>query len=152
MALIFQASKLPSSSQLLGVWVGRCIHKTDPYQQWPAFFQFKRLKTSTQETFSQSHTWFNEQTNKYDTYTEEDLAKDENCKKWQELEQWNPVKYNNGSLTNFYQYPNSKAWRHTRLYRDGVREHIVVAYSLDGEKADWPASYCFFNIRLNEKP
>jgi hypothetical protein len=69
------------------------------------------------------------------------------------MEQWNPTSYKNGSLTNFYQYPNSKAWRQTRLYDDGVREHIVLAYSLGKEKADWPESYCFFNVRLapNEK-
>ena len=150
MDVIFRASTFPAQSKLVGTWVGRCIHKTDPYRHWPAFFQFKNIKKSNR-TFSQSHTWFNEQTDKYDTYTEQDLNQDNQCKKWLENEQWNPVSYQNGSLSNYYQYPNSKAWRQTRLYQDGIREHIVLAYSLGPESVEGPASYCFFNIRLKEK-
>lgn len=141
--VIFRASKTPTASKLLGTWVGRCIHRADPYQHWPAFFQIRKTTD-----FSQSHTWFNKQTDEYDSYSLEDLEKDPLCKKWLENEQWNPMKYENGSLVNSYQYPNAKVWRAIRLYQDGNREHIILAYSLGDMTSDYPASFCFFNVKL----
>lgn len=153
MEVIFRASQTPQAEKLVGTWVGRCIHQADPHRLWPAFFQFKPLKNEAKGfvRYSQSHTWFNQQTEKFDAYTLEDVAQDPECQKWLNHEQWNPVFYEEGSLVNTFQYPNSKAVRATRLYRDGNREHIVIAYSQGKKLSDFPASFCFFNVRLENK-
>lgn len=150
MEAIFRASKTPEAEKMLGFWVGRCIHQADPLREWPAFFKFGKIeKTSVGfGQYSQSHTWFNEQTDKYDSYTTQQLLKDPQCKKWLDSEQWHPVFYQNGSLVNEYQYPNAKVSRATRLYFDGIREHIIVAYGLGNDPGEFPASFCYFNVRL----
>ena len=153
MEAIFRASQTPQAEKLIGTWLGRCIHQADPTRLWPAFFQFKRLESREQSfgRYSQSHTWFNQQTEKYDTYTLQDLDKDPQIQLWLKNEQWNPVFYEEGSLVNNFQYPNSRVTRATRLYRDGVSEHIVIAYSQGSKVSDFPASFCFFNVRLETK-
>jgi len=150
MEVIFRASKTPVADKILGTWVGRCIHYADPHQLWPAFFKFRRLQgTKGFCEYSQSHTWFNEQTDKYDKYTSEDINQDTQCKKWLANEQWNAVFYEEGSLANYYQYPGARVKRSTRLYRDGIHEHIVIAYSREDQAAEYPASYCFFNLKID---
>lgn len=150
MEVIFRASKTPVAEKILGTWVGRCIHYADPYRLWPAFFRFKRLSGTKGFTeYSQSHTWFNEQTDKYDHYSLKDVAEDAQCKKWIENEQWRSVFYEEGSLVNTYQYPGYLVRRETRLYQDGIHQHIVVAYSRGDKPADYPASYCFFNTKID---
>lgn len=150
MEVIFRASQTPKAESLIGTWVGRCVHQLDPHRLWPAFFQFKKLENREAGfvSYSQSHTWFNEQTEKYDSYTMKDLTEDSQCQKWLSQEQWNKVFYEEGSLVNTFQYPNSVAVRATRFYRDGIREHIVVAYSRGSKLSDLPASFCFFNLRI----
>lgn len=153
MEVIFRASQTPQAENLIGTWVGRCVHQADPQRLWPAFFRFKRLKSQKKGfgSYSQSHTWFNEQTEKYDTYTLTDISQDPKCQQWLENEQWSEIFYENGSLVNTFQYPNSTVLRATRLYRDGNREHIVVAYSQGPKLNDFPASFCFFNVKLENK-
>ena len=153
MEVIFRASQTPQAEKLIGTWVGRCVHHADPQRLWPAFFQFKRLESEEKPfgRYSQSHTWFNQQTDKYDTYTLQDLEKDPQTQLWLKNEKWNPVFYEDGSLVNTFQYPNTTVTRATRLYRDGVREHIVVAYSQGSKVSEFPASFCFFNVRLENK-
>jgi len=153
MEAIYRASQTPQAEKLIGTWVGRCIHQVDPHRLWPAFFQFKRLEDNGKSfgRYSQSHTWFNQQTDKYDAYTEKDLAQDSQCQLWLKNEQWRPVFYEEGSLVNTFQYPNSTVTRATRIYRDGVQEHIIVAYSQGSKTSTFPASFCFFNIRLESK-
>ncbi|MFM8269285.1 MAG: hypothetical protein ACKN9V_03775 [Pseudomonadota bacterium] len=153
MEVIFRASETPQAEKLIGTWVGRCVHHADPYRLWPAFFQFKRLENKGKGfgSYSQSHTWFNEQTEKYDNYSMADLDQDPQCQQWLGHEPWNAVFYEEGSLVNTHQYPNTVAVRATRLYRDGNREHIVIAYSQGSKLSDFPASFCFFNVRLENK-
>jgi len=150
MEAIFRASHTPKPEKILGFWVGRCIHQADPLREWPAFFKFGRVKKKSAgfDQYTQSHTWFNEQTEKYDSYNVQQLLDDSQCKKWLETEQWQPVYYQDSSLVNEYQYPNSKVSRATRLYFDGIREHIILAYGLGNHPGEFPASFCYFNVRL----
>ena len=150
MEVIFRASQTPSAEKILGFWVGRCIHRADPLREWPAFFEFGRLEDSSVHwgRYTQSHTWFNEQTTKYDSYSVDDLLKDSQCKKWLDNEQWKPVAYQDGSLVNEYTYPNASVVRASRLYNDGIREHIVLAYSKQNQSSVFPESFCYFNVRL----
>jgi len=150
MEAIFRSSQTPKAEKLVGTWVGRCVHQVDPLRLWPAFFQFRKLDNGGKgfDLYSQSHTWFNQQTEKYDQYTMKEFSTDPQVQRWLDQEQWTQVFYENGSLVNHFQFPNSTAVRATRLYKDGVGEHIVIAYSQGQKLSDFPASYCFFNVRL----
>lgn len=150
MEVIFRASSAPKASQLVGTWLGRCVHYSDPYTLWPAFYQMRPLSSrNKKQSLSQSHTWFNTQTNQYDSYTLDQLQKDPDCKIWLEKEQWDPIRYHDSSWVNTYQFPHLKMQRATRLYKDGLREHIVLAYSIANKPGEYPSSYCFFNVKLD---
>jgi len=150
--VIFRASKTPQASNLVGIWLGRCAHQADPQRLWPAFFEFKQNSQNKGfSQYSQSHTWFNEQTDKYDSYTQKDIAKDPSCKTWLENEQWNPIYYEDFSLVNKFHFPNRTVKRSSRIYHDGISEHIIVAYSDLNSQNIYPASFCFFNVRVPEE-
>lgn len=149
--VIFRASKPPQASKHLGVWLGRCVHQADPQRLWPAFYELRTTSKDQGLTqYSQSHLWFNEQTEKYDAYTLKDISQDPQCLRWVNQEQWNAIYYENFSLVNQFKFPNRIAKRAIRLYQDGIREHIILAYFDEKSESTFPASFCFFNVRVLE--
>jgi len=149
--VIYRASKTPQASLVVGMWLGRCVHQADPQRLWPAFFELRTTsQTEGLTRYSQSHLWFNEQTEKYDAYSLKDISQDPQCSRWLQQEQWNPIYYENFSLVNKFQFPNRTVKRAIRIYQDGIREHIILAYSDVKSESSFPASFCFFNVRVLE--